>query len=674
MECSSKIQAKHLSRTGYVYIRQSTTYQVMANTESTLRQYALRERMISLGWDDALVKVVDADLGVSGKSADNRKGFQMLMADVANGLVGAVACIEASRLSRSSSDWTRLIEICSMTDTLIIDSDGVYNPNDFNDRILLGMKGTMSEAELHFLQERMRGGLLNKAQRGELCSFLPIGYEFDLDDRVIKTSNLEIRDAVEQLFLQFRIIKTATGVAKYYHEHDMSFPVRKRNRGHSREVIWVPLNPCRVVSILHNPFYTGVYTFGRTQVQWVGNGKRRPVPMPEDKWHANIPGHHEAYITEEEYRENQAILDQNRSQFKSDGSRVTPPREGDALLQGICYCGIFGYQMNTTYSYRPKTGMGRPIYVCHSERISQKKCRNSVIATNIDSAISCLLKEKLTPEAMAVTAEVQKEVDRRREDHNRYFALKVESAQYEADLARAQYMSVDPANRLVASELERNWNLKLRALEEAEQRYNEETSKNNPQYGVDLSDAIKYITEHFNEIWDSDSIRNEDRKRIVRHVIRDVTITRVENYMVRLDVVFQGGATTTVYSDVPKARHVLIRTPDDVIAFLEENAEYHHYKELANMLNEQGYKRECGRPFTPKNVNRIMTDYGIKTMKERYLERGWLTLDDTANRLGITGPALRYRLKTGSFKGEYIQVEKRRTLLFNPDTISVEQE
>ena len=274
MEFNGKIQAKHLSRTGYVYIRQSTTYQVMANTESTLRQYALRARMIALGWDDALVKVIDADLGVSGKSADNREGFRMLMADVANGLVGAVACIEASRLSRSSSDWTRLIEICSMTDTLIIDSDGVYNPNDFNDRILLGMKGTMSEAELHFLQERMRGGLLNKAQRGELCSFLPIGYEFDLDDRVIKTANLEIREAVEQLFRQFRIIKTASGVVRYYRERGISFPVRKRSRGHTREVIWLPLNPCRVTAILHNPFYTGVYTFGRTQMQWVGNGKR----------------------------------------------------------------------------------------------------------------------------------------------------------------------------------------------------------------------------------------------------------------------------------------------------------------------------------------------------------------------------------------------------------------
>ena len=674
MEFSGKIQAKHLFRTGYVYIRQSTAYQVMANTESTLRQYALRDRLISLGWDEALVKVIDADLGVSGKSADNREGFRILMADVANGLAGAVACIEASRLSRNSSDWTRLVEICSMTDTLIIDSDGVYNPNDFNDRILLGMKGTMSEAELHFLQERMRGGLLNKAQRGELCSFLPIGYEFDLDERVIKTNNLEIREAVEQLFRQFRIIKTASGVARYYREHGMSFPVRKRNRGHTREVIWLPLNPCRVASILHNPFYTGVYTFGRTQVQWVGNGKRRPVPMPEEKWHANIPGHHESYISETEYKENQAILDQNRSQFKSDGSRVTPPREGDALLQGICYCGICGYQMNTAYSYRPKTGMRRASYICYSERKTQKKCRNSVLAASVDTAISSLVKEKLTPEAMAVTAEIQKEVNRRREDHNRYFALKVESAQYEADLARTQYMSVDPANRLVASELERNWNLKLRSLEEAEQRYNEEVSRNCPQDEAGLSEAIRNISEHFDEIWDSNSIRNEDRKRIIRHVIRDVTITRVENYVARIDVVFQGGATTTVYADVPKARHVLIRTPDDVITFLEKNAEHHHYKELTDMLNEQGYKRECGRPFTPKNVNRIMADYGIKTKKERYLERGWLTLEDVAARMGITRPALRYRLQTGSFKGEYIQVEERRTLLFNPDTLPGKQE
>lgn len=670
MDYNGKIQAKHLSRTGYVYIRQSTTYQVMANTESTLRQYALRDRMIALGWEGSQVKVIDADLGISGKSADNREGFQALMGDVANGLAGAVACIEASRLSRSSSDWTRLIEICSMTDTLIIDNDGVYNPNDFNDRILLGMKGTMSEAELHFLQERMRGGLLNKAKRGELCSFLPIGYEFDPDGRVIKTNNLEIREAVEQLFRQFRIIKTASGVVRYYQEHHMTFPVRLRTRGHSREVIWQTLNSCRVTAILHNPFYTGVYTFGRTQVQWTGNGKRRPVPVPEEKWHANIPAHHDAYISTEEFKENQAILEQNKSQFKSDGSRAMPPREGETMLQGICYCGICGYQMNTQYSYRPKTGTMRARYICCSKRLTQQQCSNSVIAENVDAVISSLIKEKLTPEAMALTDEIQKEVNRRKEDHNRYFALKVESARYEADLAKMQYMSVDPANRLVASELERNWNQKLRVLEKAEQTYNEEVRKNETANESALSDAIKNISENFAEIWDSNGIRNEDRKRIVRHIIRDVTITRVENYVAKLDVVYQGGATATVYTDVPKARYVLIQTPADVIAFLRKEAEHHNYKELTAMLNEQGYKRECGRPFTPKNVHRIMTDYGIKSMKERYLERGWLKIEDAARKLGITAPALRYRIHTNQFSGEYIQVEERSTFLFNPDMLS----
>lgn len=670
MELNGKIRAKHLSRTGYVYIRQSTTYQVMANTESTMRQYALKERMTALGWDSSLVKVIDSDLGISGTKADNREGFQKLMADVANGLVGAVACIEASRLSRSSSDWMRLIEICTMTDTLIIDSDGIYDPNDFNDRILLGMKGTMSEAEIHFLQERMRGGLLNKAKRGELCSFLPIGYDFDPDGRVIKTLNTEIREAVDQLFRQFRMIRTAKGVSTYYHDHDMKFPVRRRNRGHSGEIIWQKLSPERVTAILHNPFYTGVYTFGRTQVQWTAGGKRRPVPMPEEKWHANIPDHHEAYISKEEYEENLAILDQNRTQFRSDGSRVTPPREGNTLLQGICYCGLCGYQMGIQYSYRPKTGTMRARYICRSENLTHKPCRNAVVSGNVDDVISDLIKEKLSPEAMEITEQIQKEVSQRRNEHNRYFELKVEAARYEADRARAQYMSVDPSNRLVAFELERNWNLKLRALEEAEQRCQEEVSKNTLPDEKSLLDAVRNISENFDTVWDGSTISNEDRKRIARYVIRDVTITRVENYVARLDVVFQGGATATVYADVPKARHILIRTPDDVIAFLEKEAGHHNYRELTAMLNEQGFKRECGRPFTHKNVHRIMKDYGIRSMKDRYLDRGWLTLDEAAKKIGISSPALRYRLSRGKYDGMYIQVEKRNTILFDPDFIT----
>lgn len=211
----SKITAQHLSRRGYVYVRQSTNYQVVSNTESTLRQYALRERLIALGWDSSLVEVIDSDLGMSGKTAEEREGFQHLISEVANGKVGAIACIEASRLSRSSSDWTRLIEICTITNTLIIDTDGVYNPSLFNDRLLLGLKGTMSEAELHFLQERMRGGLINKAKRGELKRFLPIGYEYDLQNKVVKTSNIQIRQVIDLFFERFRVLKTAYKVVLY---------------------------------------------------------------------------------------------------------------------------------------------------------------------------------------------------------------------------------------------------------------------------------------------------------------------------------------------------------------------------------------------------------------------------------------------------------------------------
>jgi DNA invertase Pin-like site-specific DNA recombinase len=628
-----------------------------------MRQYALRDRLITLGWDESLVKVIDSDLGISGKSAENREGFQRLVADVANGLVGAVACIEASRLSRNSSDWSRLIEFCSMTDTLLIDSDGVYSPNDFNDRMLLGLKGTMSEAELHFIQERMRGGLLNKARRGDLCRFLPIGYEYDLDERVVKTPNLEIRQAVEFLFQQFRIMKSAGALVTYYRKHNLMFPLRMRQRQYHQQVVWQPLNTSRIVSILHNPFYTGAYIFGRTQLQWV-NGKRRPVEMPVEKWHANIPDHHEAYISKEEFEENQAILLQNRSTFEKNGG-PTAPREGSTLLQGICYCGHCGYQMYTTYAYQFKNAKMKARYSCGTKN-EYVTCHNSVIAAPVDEAISALIKEQLSPMAMGITLDVQQEIKNRVEERNRYYALKVENARYETERARMQYMSVDPSNRLVATELEKNWNQKLRLQEEAEQRYQEEISKGIESDEQRLTDAIKNITENFDTVWNSDVISNEDKKRIVRYVIRDVTITRVEDYMVRLDVVFQGGATTTLYTEAPKARYMLIKTPDDVLEFLEREAESHNYRELTQMLNEQGYKRECGRPFTTKNVNRIMKDYHIKTMKDRYLEKGWITLPEVAKRLGITPAALKYRIRVGKYKGKYVQVEYRSTFLFDP--------
>jgi DNA invertase Pin-like site-specific DNA recombinase len=667
MDAMGKITAKHLSRIGYVYIRQSTSYQVSANTESTLRQYALKDRLAALGWDSALIHTIDADLGISGKTADAREGFQKLMSDVANAMVGAVACIEASRLSRCSADWTRLIEICSMTNTLLIDTDGIYNPNDFNDRLLLGLKGTMSEAELHFLQERMRGGLLNKAKRGELKRYLPIGYEYDLDDRVVKTSNIQIRECIEQFFDLFKTLKTGSAVVKYYAENDMKFPLRIRRRGHGGEILWEPLNSERAIAMLHNPFYTGAYIYGRTQVKWIPGGKRRPVPVAQEDWHVYLPDHHEAYITQREFETNQSIIQENTQQFKG-SDKHTAPREGSALLQGICYCGKCGTKMYTQYGYSQVTENLIPKYVCGRQQMDGSDvCFPAIPADNVDTVIAKVVASRLSPKALSLTVDIQNEVNRRKKEHMRYFELQVENARHEEDMARLRYMSVDPMNRLVALELESNWNKKLMELDGARRRHDEESERNTVSAHADLENAVSRIVENFEKIWSSPDLKNENKKRIVRHLIRDVTIKRTENYTAILQICYQGGATEEIKVGVPKPRYKEIETPKEVIEFLQKEAEYYPYKQLTVMLNEQGYSRQCARPFLPKNVHRIMKDYGIKSMKQRYLDRGWLTLQEMANQVGISPPGLAYQVRHGIYTKEVKIVEDRGTMLFAPE-------
>lgn len=307
---NGKITSRHLAKMAYLYIRQSTLRQVQENTESTLRQYALRDKLVSLGWDRDDIEVIDCDLGRSGKAADNREGFQQLVSCVANGQAGAVACIEASRLSRCSGDWGRLVEYCAMTDTLLIDVDGIYNPNDFNDRLLLGLKGTMSEAELHFLQERMRGGLLNKAKRGELKKPLPIGYLYDECDRIVKDSDMQVREAIALFFRTFRIVGTAHGMAGYYKKKGYLFPRRVHKGYRKGELIWTELVNSRILDTLHNPVYAGIYHYGEKQTVWTKDGKRIR-PMPKEDWHVFIKDHHEGYISYEDFEMNERILEEN---------------------------------------------------------------------------------------------------------------------------------------------------------------------------------------------------------------------------------------------------------------------------------------------------------------------------------------------------------------------------
>ena len=662
-----KITAQHLSRRGYVYVRQSTNHQVVSNTESTLRQYALRDRLVSLGWDASMVEVIDSDLGMSGKTSEEREGFQRLISEVANGKVGAIASIEASRLSRSSSDWTRLIEFCTITNTLIIDADGIYDPGSFNDRLLLGLKGTMSEAELHLLMERMRGGLLNKAKRGDLKRFLPIGYDYDLQDKVVKTSNIQVRQVIDLFFERFRVLKTAYKVVQYFEENDIKFPVRMRQKVNLGNIMWVPLVEDKAVSILHNPFYCGMYIFGRTQMQYVPSGKRRPVLMPEEKWHANIENHHEGYITKEEFEMNQAILQGNCQPWNAESPRHSAPREGEALLQGICFCGKCGNRMYTGYGYNAKRKVQVPRYQCKRRPTSgSKECHEAFHAKPVDDAVSRLVVSKITPEVLAITANVYAEVIKDEREHLTYFKLQVEDAQNKEHMARIRYMSVDPQNRLVAMTLEANWNETLRKLEEAKKKLEEETNKVTKE-NKSLMEEISYICNNFSTAWGDEKISNEDRKRLLRYIISDVTLLKTKDYKALVQIRFQGGASEMVEVQLPRPHYMDMTTPDEVIKFLEKEADNHPYTELADLLNQNGYSRECERPFTDKCVFRIMKDYNIKSMKERYLEKGWITAKERAKQLGISTAGLLNQIRNKKYKGSFVKVEKRGTVLFPPD-------
>ncbi|WP_230397531.1 recombinase family protein [Novisyntrophococcus fermenticellae] len=651
---NQKIEGRHLSKTAYLYIRQSTLRQVQENTESTIRQYALREKLTSLGWDQSLIEVVDCDLGHSAKTAENRDGFQKLVADVANGMAGAVACIEASRLSRSSSDWSRLIEYCAMTDTLLIDADGVYDPNDFNDRLLLGLKGTMSEAELHFLQERMRGGLLNKAKRGELRKPLPIGYLYDECGRIIKDDDIQIREAIELFFRTFCIVGTAHGMVDYYKKKGYKFPHRIHKGFRKGEVVWMNLANSRVLDTLHNPTYAGVYHYGENQTVWTKDGKKSRPAKRED-WHVFLKDHHDAYISYEDYERNERILQEN-TQAWAVKDKKTPPREGSALLQGIVLCGKCGSRMSIRYKQKQKGFIVRqaPVYMCQRRSVeSGEKVCQSIAGENIDELISEIVKAKLTPEAIEKSVEVQKEVNRRKGEQSRFFQLQVEKARYEADIARRRYMNVDPDNRLVSLELESAWNLRLAQLLDTEKQYEDELKKNQTPPDRELEAKVSGLAENFHKIWDNPELPAEDKKRIIRYLIEDVTIKKGTDTTI-IQIRYRGGTTDTVEVSNALPSYKLWTTTDEVIDFLRKEGSEYTSKELAEQLNAKGLRSGKGCLFDSRIVQRIMKDYGIQNKREKYLSLGYIPTKEKAEQLGISTGSLVKRVRKGMYCGEVI--------------------
>lgn len=518
VDTHQKVNAGHLKRNAYLYIRQSTLRQVFENTESTKRQYDLRQHAVALGWPVEQIVVIDSDLGQSGASAVDREGFQRLVAEVGLGKAGIVLGLEVSRLARNSTDWHRLLEICALTDTLILDEDGIYDPAHFNDRLLLGLKGTMSEAELHVIKARLQGGLLNKARRGELQSPLPVGFVYNPVNQPVLDPDKQVQQSLRFFFDTFHRAGSAMATIKAFHQQGLLFPRRLRKGPHKGDLLWAELTHSRTLQVLHNPRYAGAFVYGRTRTRKKADGGDTFQKRPRDQW-ILLQGVHPGYISWEQYEENQRRLLENSKAHGAD-RRMSPPREGPALLQGLVLCGICGGRMTVRYHNRCTHPV--PDYVCQKDGIEHGKplCQ-SINGEQIDKAISELLIQTMTPMALDVALAVQQEIQTRLDDVDRLRRKQVERARYESDLAQRRYLHVDPANRLVADALEAEWNSKLRALNDAQQEYERLCQTDHQTMDGAQRARIAALARDFPRLWQDPKTPDRERKRMVRLLLED---------------------------------------------------------------------------------------------------------------------------------------------------------
>jgi len=630
-EAHQKVSTDHLKRDAYLYVRQSTLRQVLENTESTKRQYALQQRAIALGWPAERIVIIDSDLGQSGASAADREGFQRLVADVGLGRAGIVLGLEVSRLTRNSTDWHRLLEICALTDTLLLDEEGVYDPAHFNDRLLLGLKGTMSEAELHFIKARLLGGIMNKAKRGELEVPLPVGFVYNPLRQPEMDPDKQVRESIQHLFETFQRTGSATATVKAFHKEGCLFPRRLKKGPCKGDLLWVELVHSRTLQVLHNPRYAGAFVYGRTRARKQPDGRETYSRRPEEQW-ILIPGVHAGYITWEQYQQNQRQLRQNAQVLGHDRNN-SPPREGPALLQGLVLCGICGSRMSV--QYHQHAGERRvPQYVCQRAGIERGEpmCQ-SIRGNAIDRFIGELLIEVMTPMALDVTLCVQQEVQSRLDEIDRLRHKQVERARYDADIAQRRYMQVDPANRLVATVLEAEWNSKLRILTDTQEEY--ERLRQTDQLAVTESarSRIAALAADFPRLWQDPNTPDREKKRMIRLLIEDVTLIKKDD--ISVNVRFKGGATTTKVLPRPLPCTETRKTDTTTIHEIDRLLNCHTDGEIAAILNEQGIRSSEGKTFHRTMVTQLRYAYKLTDRYSRLRADGLLTIQEVATKLDV---------------------------------------
>ena len=652
---NSKIQEHHRSKPAYIYLRQSTPGQVRHHRESTERQYALREKALELGWSEPLIRTLDRDLGKTGTAMAGRADFKTLVADVSMGQVGAVFALEVSRLARSNLDWHRLLELCALTATLVIDEDGCYDPSDFNDGLLLGLKGTMAQAELHFLRARLQGGKLNKAKKGELRFPLSIGLCYDEQGRTILDPDEEVRGAVDLVFGLFRETGTAYAVVHRFAERRLRFPKRAYGGAWDGKIIWGHLTHGRVLSILKNPSYAGMYIFGRYQyrreISPEGEVRKRQQSVAMSDWRVSLKDHHEGYIGLEEFFENQKRLEKNRTNGEPT-LLAGPAREGLALLQGLLLCGSCGRALTVRY-----TGNGGiyPSYLCSWQRrdgLASKDCM-SFRCDVLDAAIAAEVLKALQPAEMELAWAALQELESRDRNISRQWQMRLERAEYEAALAERRYQEVDPSQRLVASTLERRWNDALLELENLKKQAAESLRQQARVATAEQKAQVLALAKDLPRLWHAPTTESKDRKRILRLLIKDITVEKLaDGQQLLAHIRWQGGACSEVSVQLPGKIADRVRYPSAVVAKIRELARHLPDSDVADQLNRQGQTSAKGLPYTAKMIHWIRWRYQIPAAELKRPEE--LTVRQVAERFGTSDEVVYYWIERGVIRSRRI--------------------
>lgn len=612
----NKITAVHRRRAAFVYIRQSTASQVEHNRESTARQYALADRAVELGWRQDQVTVIDQDLGLSGASASQRSGFTRLITEVALGQVGLVLGLEVSRLARNNADGYRLLDLCGMTDTLIGDADGLYHPGWFNDRLVLGLKGTMSEAELHILRARLDGGIRHKAARGELRRGLPIGFVWGEADGAVRLHpDAGVVAAIRSVFTRFAELGSARRVWLWFHAEGLNFPLRFNQTDDLR---WTPPTYTAIHHILTNPVYAGAYCYGKTRqeryVDEQGQIRQRIRHLPQAEWAVLIPEHHEGYIDWATYKANQARLDSNtRPQPHQAGGAL---REGTALLQNLATCGHCGRRLRTHYRGRNIT----PGYHCAGKDIVGGRgvyCLN-VGGLQIDAAVTHAFLDALEPAGIQAALLAAEQLQTDHEAALAQWYLAVERTRYEADKAERRYRAVEPENRLVARGLETEWEQRLRDLDQAQAELARRQRQRPATLSAHERHALLTLGRDLKQVWSAPTTTPRDQKELLRALLEEVIIAVFrDDYRAHLSLRWRGGRITELDVHLPRSRPATVRTDEDTLTLLRRLAVHHPDEVIAGILNRQGRTTARGLRFTAQLVGNTRRHWHIPRCQPR---------------------------------------------------------